>query len=73
VILEKSQQSANAIIFEPVKGYHFPAAKCESIEKKCRNKCKCEQFNEINCVDIPVALAYLFVFDCCDSDSKKTY
>jgi hypothetical protein len=33
VILEKSQQSANAIIFEPVKGYHFPAAKCESIEK----------------------------------------
>jgi hypothetical protein len=72
VTLEKSQQSANAIIFEPVKGYHFPAAKCESIEK-CRNKCKCEQFNKINCVDIPVALAYLFVFDCCDSDSKKTY
>ena len=68
----KITATTDAIIFEPVKGYYFPAEKCESIEK-CRNKCKCEKFNEINCVDIPVSLAYLFVFDCYDSDSKKTY
>jgi hypothetical protein len=45
--------------------------------KKIKNKKNAEinanVSNSINCVDIPVALAYLFVFDCCDSDSKITY
>ena len=36
-----------------------------------RNKNECEKLKEINCVFIPIALAYLFVINCCESDSNE--